>query len=133
MNIELWKKGVRWIEDNPGQYNQGQPLSYYGKGGTVCGSPCCFFGAVSIVSGVKPKPSNGIPNLKYTVANLLAIKSFESDVLFSAYWPKRWFIKAGLTTPKFYLKMPNDEEAIAILRGMSKEGRVWTRNEGEEA
>ena len=136
MNIELWNKGVDWIVDNPGQYNQGQPLSYSsdGKGGRVCGSPCCFFGAVAIVAGVKPRPHNAIPNLKYTVAALMEIKSFESDLLFSAYWPKRWFIKAGLTTtPKFHSKMPTENEAVAILRGMAEEGRVWSIHKGEEA
>ena len=133
MNIELWNKGVDWIEEHPDQYDQGQPWTFTsdGKGARTCGSPCCFFGAVAILAGLNRTVDNQLWDLKNTVEGLLEITPHEADLVYASSWRAGWFIKAGFNSGNYCLKTPTDKEAIAILRGMSKEGRVWTRNEGE--
>ena len=131
MNIELWNRGVDWIEENPHEYDQQLPWTpaRFTKDSLVCGSPCCFFGAIAIMSGVKRTASN-IQDLKYTVGYLLEIKPFESDPLFASCWPHAWFLKAECPSSRIYLTVPTSEEAIAILRGMAKDGQVWSADEG---
>ena len=119
MNIELWNKGVDWIEEHPEGFDQRSPGVEFAI--RKCSSPCCFFGAIAMMT--RSHVLDGW-DLKAQVGRLLEISPYHADSLYDSVWPASWFEKAGLgARPR---KTPTADEAISILRGMAKDGRVWS-------
>ena len=51
MNLELWNEAVDWIEGHPEEYAQSKSgLGYVSR---ECKSPCCFFGTVAALCGLR--------------------------------------------------------------------------------
>ena len=129
MNLELWNKGIDWIEEHPQEYDQTEPgLNCYIEGDRQpCKSPCCFFGAIGILAGIRG--SRFANDLRVQVADLLMISNSESVLLFDTYWPDSWFRRVGIEVSTFYFRrIPTSSQAIKILRGMAKDGRVWPKD-----
>ena len=122
MNLELWNKGVDWIEAHPDEYDQSSPGIEFAS--RKCSSPCCFFGTIAMLTGLW---SLGGPDLMYRVGWILEIRPKRAAALYEPAWPGRWFEKAGMESGRgIYGKTPNAQEAVAILRGMAKDGEVWS-------
>ena len=125
MNLELWNAAVDWIEDHPEEYKQNEAgleladiENFWGP--KLCGSPCCFLGVVAMLNDVEAANEY---DLKIQVAELLDIDIYDADNLFYVHWPRLWFHKAGFKT--FGYAQPTASRAIAILRGMARDGSVW--------
>lgn len=125
MNRELWNQGVDWIEDHPEEYKQNEAgleladIENFCEP-KPCGSPCCFLGVVGMLNDVQAVNEY---DLKIQVAELLGIDIYDAATLFFVHWPRLWFHKAGFKTCGY--AQPTASQAIAILRGMARTGRVW--------
>lgn len=121
MNLELWNEAVDWIEDHPEEYDQSESGRL--PGSQLCRSPCCFFGVIAMLSGLH---AWGIEDLSYRVGRLLEINDSQAHALFGVIWPESWFEKSALEASLYGGdKAPSAPEAIAILRGMARDGQVW--------
>ena len=128
MNLELWNKGIDWIEEHPEEYDQSEPgVNCYVEGHrSPCQSPCCFLGAIGIVADIRGCWTAN--DLRVQVGDLLGIDHYEAVYLFKSYWPVSWFHYAGIKVSTYQFQyIPTSSQAIAILRGMAKDGRVWRR------
>ena len=126
MNLELWNKGIDWIEENPEEYDQSEPgVDCYVEGNRQpCKSPCCFLGAIGMLAGIKGCWSAS--DLRVQVGDLLGISHDESVDLFESHWPTSWARRAGIQSPlQDFQFRPTASQAIVILRGMAKDGLVW--------
>ena len=57
---------------------------------------------------------------------LLGDGTAPAPMIFNTEWPRWWFKRAGvLREPNLPLATPKAPEAIAILRKMADEGRLW--------
>jgi len=66
----------------------------------------------------------------------LGLTHTEAHRLFAAKWPVRWLLKVGVSPHLIKMQkhiddattmVPTAREAVAVLRAMAEEGKVWHR------
>ena len=135
MNLELWNQAVDWIEDHPDDYDQafcGLELDESGIPPTECNTPCCFMGVIGMLLKYEPEEDvlPNLPSLWAWAGKMLDITDEEAGALFVQMWPWSWFSRAGFTLPvQVRRETPTTAQAVAILRGMASDGRVWGAGE----
>ena len=143
MNLELWNEAVDWIEDHPDEYDQecsGVRLLQGATLPTECKTPCCFLGIVGMLLKEPFEARTNDDEEDFTeqceggLIDLASVKlditEEEAGALFVQVWPWSWFLRAGFTFPVPVLyEIPTAAQAVAILRSMASDGRVWEAGE----
>ena len=127
MHIENLRRVIAAIKAEPDGFDQNAFPEFLTP---PCESPCCVFGWAKYLAITEGLLEDG-PTYD-TGREFLDLDGDEAELLFASAWPVSWFVMTfGESYQSLFFdgsthKVPDHEEAIAILTVIADNGRAWS-------